>query len=194
MFDGAWEGKGPIISAPTMSQQRWDNAKETVAILAPLACKCDSNGISLYFFSDSYIKYPNIQSSETVEILFGMEENQFQGGTALHKVLSDSIKPDTVHSNGERAKPETILIITDGAPDDPTAVEQIIIHATRNPRIMRSGNDLSISIILIGDDSAAVTWLQGLENRLRVNGALFDVVDIIHCDDLANDIKKVFPN
>jgi hypothetical protein len=79
MFDGAWEGKGQIVSAPTMSQQRWDNAKETVAILAPLACKCDSDGITLYFFSDSYIKYPNIQSSETVEILFGMEENQIQG-------------------------------------------------------------------------------------------------------------------
>ena len=79
MFDGAWEGKGMIASGPNMSQQRWDNAKEAVAILAPLACRCDSDGITLYFFSDSFIKYPNIQSSEHVEILFGMEENQIQG-------------------------------------------------------------------------------------------------------------------
>ena len=116
------------------------------------------------------------------------------GGTALHKVLDDSIKPDTVNSYGERAKPETILIITDGAPDDPAAVEELIIRATRNSHIMSSSNDLSISIILVGDDSAAATWLQGLESRLKVNGALFDVVDVIHCEYLANDIKRIFPN
>jgi hypothetical protein len=79
MFDGAWEGKSSTVNAPSTGQQRWDIAKEAVAILAPLACRCDSNGITVYFFSDSFIKYPNIQSSEHVELLFSLEENQIQG-------------------------------------------------------------------------------------------------------------------
>jgi hypothetical protein len=109
-------------------------------------------------------------------------------------VLKESILPDTLNSYGERAKPETILIITDGVPDDPAAVEEAIIHATRNSRIMKSSNDLSISIILVGDDAAAAAWLQGLKFRLSANGALFDVVDIMHCNDLAHLIQKIFPN
>jgi hypothetical protein len=108
--------------------------------------------------------------------------------------LKDSILPDTLNSYGERVKPETILVITDGVPDDPAAVEETLIQATRNARIMKSSNDLCISIILVGNDTAAATWLQGLTSRLRANGALFDVVDIVHCDDLAHTIQKLFPN
>lgn len=79
MFDGIWEGKVSSSESEETDNHRWNEAKEVVSILAPLACNCDSDGITLYFFSDGFIKYPSIQSPEHVEILFGLEENQFQG-------------------------------------------------------------------------------------------------------------------
>ena len=79
MFDGIWEQHDSDENSDSNNYDRWKEAKTAVEFLAPLACKCDADGITLYFFSDGYVKYPNIQSSEHVELLFGMEENQFQG-------------------------------------------------------------------------------------------------------------------
>ena len=118
------------------------------------------------------------------------------GGTDLAKVLIDAIEPDSVDASGARLKPETILIITDGAPDNPTAVEEIIVSATKNARIMRHADDLSISILQVGNDEAAVLWLEQLVPRLQERGAQFDIVDVMHFEDaahLTDAIRKVFP-
>mmetsp|Transcript_30305 Transcript_30305/g.41704 ORF Transcript_30305/g.41704 Transcript_30305/m.41704 type:complete len:322 (+) Transcript_30305:30-995(+) len=196
MFSGEWEAREIDNYADSNGNcDRWKGAKTAVEFLAPLACKCDADGITLYFFSDGFIKYPNIQSSEHVELLFGLEENQFQGGTDLAKVLQDALNPDNLNSFGERSKPESILIITDGAPDDPDAVEEILIKATLNTYLMKKADDICISIVQIGDDIMATSWLEGLSDRLMAKGARYNIVDVLPCKDfLAAAILKIFPH
>ena len=123
----------------------------------------------------SYVKYENVQSADRVMQLF--KQNRPNGTTNLAAVLADAVKPDTPAADGRLffGRPETILVITDGVPDNAQAVEEVIINATN--QYMRTDNDLSISFIQIGDDSRADKWLQLLDDELQGKGAKFDAVD-----------------
>lgn len=123
----------------------------------------------------SYVKYEKVKSADRVMKLF--KQNQPNGSTNLSAVLADAVKPDTPAKGGGLffGRPETILVITDGVPDNAPAVEEVIINATN--RYMRTDNDLSISFIQIGDDRRADQWLQSLDDDLQSKGAKFDAVD-----------------
>jgi len=60
--------------------------------------------------------------------------------------------------------PLTVLILTDGTPDNRLSVEEVIRTANDN---IKYDDDLSILIIQIGFDHAASKWLQALEDRLQ---------------------------
>jgi hypothetical protein len=92
-------------------------------------------------------------------------------------VLKDAVEFDTVNEDGSRARPETILVITDGMPDSQEEVERVIIEATKDK--MSRQEDLSITIVQIGDDPDATAWLKELDNGLVEKGARFDIVDVI---------------
>ena len=88
-----------------------------------------------------------------------------KGSTNLAGVLSDAVHPDTFIGGsgfccfgtpGVR-KPETILVITDGTPDSQGNVEKVIKNATHN---MQSDDELSITMVQIGTDKSASSWLQ----------------------------------
>jgi len=84
-------------------------------------------------------------------------------------VLASALAPDTT------GKPETILIITDGAPNSRIKLEKTIKNYTNT---MKNRSELLISIVQVGDDVSARTWLSGLEASLKTKGAKFDIVDI----------------
>jgi uncharacterized protein with von Willebrand factor type A (vWA) domain len=102
-----------------MFAQNWLDAKEAVKLLAPVVTEQDSNGISLYFFSNGYKSYHNVTDASKVMELF--DQNKPGGGTQLTNVLEDAIRPDTP------GRSETILIITDGEPNNIHNVENTII-------------------------------------------------------------------
>ena len=76
---------------------------------------------------------------------------------------------------------ETILVITDGEPDDRRAVFEVIITATRQ---MEQDEELAISMIQVGSDAQATKFLKALDDQLQGVGAKFDICDTITLDDL----------
>lgn len=168
----------------------WEDARKAVQILAPEACKCDPDGLTLYFFSDKFKKYEHVKTAEEVFSLFNQSNNHMERSTDLASVLSDAVKADTKlsHSAGDeasnRGRAETILVITDGEPNDKSEVERVIINATHE--YMNEKDDLSITIIQIGNDEDATNWLIELDNGLMSKGAQFDVVDILSHAQLKN--------
>ena len=52
-------------------------------------------------------------------------------------------------------KPETILVITDGQPNDENGVKNVIIEATKK---LQRDEDLSISFVQIGNDGGATRF------------------------------------
>ena len=109
---------------------------------------------------------------------FNDKKNQIASSTDLYKVLDSALKPDAV----PRTKPETILVITDGVPNDKASVERVLIEATK--KYMQNDNDLSVTIIQVGDDKSAMRWLQQLDDGLTAKGAKYDIVDILTAEEL----------
>lgn len=156
----------------------WKQTKDALIFIANSAVKCDPDGITLHFFSDIFTTHSNIKTGEEVMKQFDDPINQLCLTTNLAIVLKEALKPDNI----PRLKPETILIITDGAPDSEKAVEKEIIYATHN--YMKDNNDLSITIVQVGIDEMATKWLQKLDDGLVKLGAKYDIVDVLSAKDL----------
>lgn len=110
--------------------------------------------------------------------LFSLPENQPKFRTDMTSVLEDALK-----NHKSKSKPETILIITDGAPDNKKTVKRVLVEATLE---MKTDEELSISIIQVGDDERAAAWLKELDENLVKDGAKFDIVDTMSCNEMKN--------
>jgi len=107
-----------IDKSGSMSGKRWEDCKAAVKLLAPVVTKQDENGITLYFFSSKYKTYNHVRTADEVIEKFNI--NSPHGTTKLSTVLSDALRPDT------SGKSETILIITDGIPNNRPKLEKTI--------------------------------------------------------------------
>ena len=84
-----------------------------------------------------------------------------------------------VKSNGE-----TILVVTDGKPDDQEAVAKAIIEASKQ---IDKDEELAISFIQIGNDKEATEFLKFLDDDLKKMGAKFDIVDTVSIEDIEDE-------
>eukprot|EP00696_Hemimastix_kukwesjijk_P018473 gnl/Hemi2/7368_TR2509_c0_g1_i1.p1 gnl/Hemi2/7368_TR2509_c0_g1~~gnl/Hemi2/7368_TR2509_c0_g1_i1.p1 ORF type:complete len:303 (-),score=59.72 gnl/Hemi2/7368_TR2509_c0_g1_i1:88-996(-) len=150
---------------------RWNQAKDAVGFLAPHITKNDQDGVTVIFFSSKpFKKYVNVKEKTQVIQLF-MNENP-GGGTDLAGVLEQVL--EFHFSQPPPIKHETILVITDGEPNDKQAVMNVIVQYTNK---MQKDEEISISFIQVGDDPLAGHFLRSLDNDLKSKGAKFDIVD-----------------
>jgi hypothetical protein len=113
------------------------------------------------------------------------QENEPSGTTDLAGVIQDATNNYFRRKAAGQAKPngETILVITDGEPDDRKAVMRVIIEASRH---MDRDEELAISLIQVGNDATATRFLKALDDEMTSAGAKFDLVDTITLDDMEN--------
>ena len=107
------------------------------------------------------------------------------GHTDLAGVLEDALNNYFHRKAQGQTKPEgeTILVVTDGEPDDRKAVIRVIVEASR--KIDRD-EELAISMIQVGNDAQATRFLKALDDDLQGIGAKFDIVDTVTIDDMEN--------
>ena len=74
-----------------------------------------------------------------------------------------------------------ILVMTDGAPNDQTAVADVIVAATKK---MDRDEEIAIQFLQVGRDRAATDFLTFLDDGLVKRGAKFDIVDTVGIDDV----------
>lgn len=148
-----------------------------------LARKCeqfDPDGITVYVFAGRFKRYENVTSNLVAQIF---EENEPSGSTNLAAVLEDATNNYFKRKAVGQTKPngETILVITDGEPDDRQAVMRVIIEASRK---MDRDEELAISLIQVGNDQGATQFLKMLDNELQTAGAKFDIVDTVTIEEM----------
>ncbi|MBD2681334.1 MULTISPECIES: VWA domain-containing protein [Nostoc] len=174
--------KSGSMSTPDQvgGRSRWEIAQESTLALARKAEQFDPDGITVYVFSGKFKRYDDVTSAKVAQIFL---ENDPAGTTNLAGVLQDAINNYFQRKAAGQTKPngETILVITDGEPDDRKAVFEVIIHATRQ---MERDEELAISIIQVGSDSQATKFLKALDDQLQSVGAKFDICDTVTLDDL----------
>jgi hypothetical protein len=160
---------------------RWAYVQESTMAIARKCEQLDPNGITLYTFSGRFRRYDNITASRVDQVFL---ENDPIGSTNLAAVLQDATSNYFQRkAAGQAPNGETLLVVTDGAPDDRRAVIDVIIRATEK---MESDTELAISFIQVGNDGGATTFLKALDDQLEGVGAKYDICDTITIDDMGD--------
>lgn len=174
--------KSGSMSTPDQpgGKTRWQVAQESTLALARKCEEFDPDGITIYLFSGRFQRYDNVTAVKVDQIY---QENEPMGRTNLAAVLQDAVNQYFQRKSSGQMKPngETILVVTDGEPDDRKAVMEVIIKATRQ---MDRDEELAISMIQVGNDAQATRFLKALDDDLQGVGAKFDIVDTITMDDM----------
>lgn len=162
------------------SKTRWATAQESTFALASKCEQFDPDGITLYVFSGRFKRYENVTASKVTQIF---QENDPSGTTDLAGVLKHALDNYFQRKSSGQTKlnGETILVITDGEPDDRKAVMKVIIEASRQ---IDRDEELAISFIQVGKDAQATRFLKVLDDELQSAGAKFDICDTITMEDM----------
>jgi uncharacterized protein with von Willebrand factor type A (vWA) domain len=161
-------------------RSRWVAAQESTLALASKCEQFDPDGITVYLFSGRFKRYENVTASKVVQIF---QENDPSGTTDLAGVLKHATDDYLQRKSSNKTKPngETILVVTDGEPDDRKAVMKVIIEVSRK---IERDEELAISFIQVGADPNATRFLKILDDELQSAGAKFDICDTITMEDM----------
>jgi hypothetical protein len=174
--------KSGSMSTPDQvgGKSRWEIAQESTLALARKCEQFDPDGITVYVFSGRFKRYDDVTSAKVAQVFL---ENDPAGTTNLAAVLQDAFNNYFQRKAAGKSKPngETILVITDGEPDDRRAVFEVIIQATRQ---MDRDEELGVSMIQVGSDPQATKFLKAIDDQLQDVGAKFDICDTVTLDDL----------
>ncbi|MBW4604989.1 MAG: VWA domain-containing protein [Calothrix sp. FI2-JRJ7] len=174
--------KSGSMSTPDQvgGKSRWDIAQESTLALARKCEQFDPDGITVYVFSGKFKRYDDVTSQKVAQIFM---ENDPAGTTNLAGVLQNATDNYFQRKAAGQTKPngETIIVVTDGEPDDRKAVFEVIISASRQ---MERDEELAITLIQVGSDSSATKFLKALDDQLTGVGAKFDICDTVTLDDM----------
>lgn len=174
--------KSGSMSTPDQAggRSRWEIAQESTLALARKCEQFDPDGLTVYVFSGRFKRYDDVTSAKVAQIFL---ENDPAGTTNLAGVLKNALDDYFQRKAAGKTKlnGETILVVTDGEPDDRKAVFEVIINATRQ---MERDEELGISMIQVGSDAQATKFLKALDDQLQSVGAKFDICDTITLDDM----------
>ncbi|MBD2482960.1 hypothetical protein [Planktothrix sp. FACHB-1365] len=161
-------------------KSRWALLQESILAIASYCEQFDPDGITLYLFSDQFQRYEKVTSDKVIYIF---EQHQPSGTNRLSPVLKDA----TDHYFGRRATEqakangETIIIVTSGEIENPTALRQIIIDAANQ---LNRDEELAIELIQVGSNADVTQFFHILDDDLQSQGAKFDICNTITLSDL----------
>jgi uncharacterized protein with von Willebrand factor type A (vWA) domain len=161
-------------------RSRWATARESAHALAAKCEELDPDGITLYVFGSKFRRYDNVTADRVGQVFI---ENEPAGGTDLAGVLSHAFGSyfDRKRAGETKEEGETIVVVTDGEPDDQKAVMKTIVDATR--RLDRD-EELGVSLVQVGKDPLASRFLKALDDDLVRVGARFDICDTITLEEM----------
>ena len=144
---------------------RLQRAKESVIGLVGELSQVDEDGIDVIFFGGETVTHlPNVKSTADVDAAFNRRAS---GGTPTADALAKAFEVA-----GKSDKPDFIVVITDGEPNNRQAVKDVIVKQANS---QDTDEELTILFIQIGDDPSAASFLADLDDGLH--GAKFDIVD-----------------
>ncbi len=154
------------------SMSRWDWCLNQTVDLARQTARVLPGGMTLVFFSGSDSVYHNVRADMILPLF---SQNSPDGGTnlvgALKHQLDDYFRSQSMGNN----QPLVLAVVTDGDPDSPRALKELIVDATQR---MTAPGQISINFLQVGNDSRATDLLDELDNGLVQRGAAYDIVSV----------------
>lgn len=170
---------GSMSTHDVDGKSRWEAVQESTLAVAEHVSKLDPDGLTIYLFASTFTRYDNVKPDKVRDIF---AEHNPMGRTDLTSVLNHALADWKQRKSLKQLKSgDTILVITDGIPDDEESVASAIKGITKT---MDGEEELAISFLQIGQDSHAAAYLRRLDDGLQSEGAKFDIVDTKTFSDL----------
>lgn len=151
---------------PDHTKTRLHRAEESVIGLVSELAQVDNDGVDLITFGGEQIIHTSgVTDSAGVINAFA---RRAAGGTPTAEALTKAFQVA-----GKSDKPDLIIVITDGEPNDRQAVKDVIIKQANS---QETDEELTVLFIQIGNDASASAFLASLDDDLK--GAKFDIVDV----------------
>jgi len=181
-------------------QSRYAYAQGWVTRLVQEAEAFDDDGPTVGFFDDRLEVYENTTFAKVAGVFKQMGPRGTTDTAGMIKARADAYLNARLGTPGTKGglfskgtpgtpanpnlKKRIIIVITDGVPDDQSALERVIIDTTK--RMTAGGltkDDLVITFIQVGYNGSAKNFLETLNNGLEKKGATMDIVGCITCDE-----------
>lgn len=173
---------GSMSKVDTRSgKTRWKAVEESVESAARKLTELDSDGITVYAFSDRFQRFDNTTADKVEEIFKGEPNGSTNLAACLNHAFTDYL--------GRKAKSQTklngecMVVVTDGEPDSEADVSKEIVNVTKR---LDSAKELSLIFLQVGDDPKATKFLNALDDELTKKGAKYDIVSTIPVDKLGD--------
>lgn len=156
--------------------KRLDAVKEVAGAVAEELLPFDDDGITIVRFASLVELTDGCKGSSAIDKIF--QEYRPMGNTDTHgalKTVFDKFQP------GSNKKPLCVIVFTDGAPDNPSAVAQLIVDTTRK---IGNRSQVGVLFVQVGDDQEATEYLAKLDNQLTGAGAAHDIVAVTRIEQL----------
>lgn len=159
---------------------RWAYVQEQAENVARKCGEFDTDGIDIVVFAGTPKEYHGV-TADKVHQVFG--ENSPGGSTdtaAAVKLVTDAY---FARKAAGSAKPITLLVFTDGVPNDEKALAKVITDAANK---IDADEEIGISFLQVGKDEHARAYLKSLDDDLQSHGAKFDIVDTKDDSEMEN--------
>lgn len=168
IFDKSGSMDDPVSSNDPKGPTRWQSIQEVAREMVATALDIDDDGIEIAFFSSSVV-VERVTAVDQIKPLF--TKYQPGGGTFLAPALN---KMFNVAAGGKK---DLFVVVLDGAVNDrEETISELVAQSNRQ----QSDNDCTVIFLQVGDDTAAKSFLDYLDDNLESkHGAKFDIVDTI---------------
>ena len=158
------DASGSMANTDGKAATRFERAKESVIGLVSELGAVDEDGIDVITFGgESIIHTGGVKTPADVQSAFN---RRVAGSTPTAEALELAFK-----IAGKSDKPDFVVVITDGEPNNRQAVKDVLIKQANS---QNADGDLTVLFIQIGDDASAANFLAELDDGLN---AKFDIVD-----------------
>ena len=152
---------------------RWDWCKQQVVTLSEATRSVFPTGFRLGLYNN----HCDVADNATVDsIVNAFTTNKPDGGTYTADAITHELREYRDRKRHGAAKPMVIVVVTDGAPNSPSALRDVLVNATSD---MERADDLQVVFIQIGEDDQSTTLLDQLERHLTDSGARFAIAHTV---------------
>lgn len=174
----------------SMEGRRWKETSTALRSLVRIITEIDSNGIDLHFLN-SEKQLRNVKNPKTIIETFDqiIPIGLTPTGERLDSLLEAYMKSYREGIvNNELTKKVNFIVITDGAPTDPSRLEDAIVTCARELEALNAENrQIGIQFFQVGDDKEALYALEELDNALEEKYRIRDMVDTVNYRAIRND-------
>ncbi|SGY94192.1 BQ5605_C037g11635 [Microbotryum silenes-dioicae] len=172
-----------LDDSPSMTEH-WYEARDALIGVAERFVRYDKDGIDLCFMNNDNLNLKNVVDASTVREAF--ENIQPFGSTPTAMVLDDILRDvvdrieDAKAGKGPKIKPLICIVLTDGRADDTDGLRDLLVEmASRLDEVRAPPFQLGVTFLQIGSDPDATQFLQQLDDDLKAESGVRDIVDTL---------------